>query len=393
MRRQRLSFCRRGFDQEGEKVTAKIKKELSLLAVIIKNNVVFFVALTAALLTMFIIPPDEKYIGYFDFKTLACLFCTLAVVNALKSIGFFGYIAGKIIIRAGNLRIATLLLVYITFIGSMFIANDMALLTFLPLGYFVLDSSGKKKYMAYVFILQTIAANLGGMLTPFGNPQNLYLYSKFNIPDGEFVSIMALPFAVSIALVTVCCLFFPGEHIAVTDSEKALPRGKTAFYLALFALTVVMVFRLIPYYIILPVVFVAVLFSDRKALLKVDWFLLMTFAAFFVFSGNMARIPAVSAFFLALLEKNTLLTSVLSCQVISNVPSAVLLSQFTGNYRDLLIGVNIGGTGTLIASLASLITFRMYVAHNKGGGGKYVLLYSAFSFAFLLILTVVSSIF
>ena len=204
---------------------------------------------------------------------------------------------------------------------------------------------------------------------------------------------MALPFAVSIALVTVCCLFFPGEHIAVTDSEKALPRGKTTFYLALFALTVVMVFRLIPYYIILPVVFVAVLFSDRKALLKVDWFLLMTFAAFFVFSGNMARIPAVSAFFSALLEKNTLLTSVLSCQVISNVPSAVLLSQFTGNYRDLLIGVNIGGTGTLIASLASLITFRMYVAHNKGGGGKYVLLYSAFSFAFLLILTVVSSIF
>ena len=393
MRRQRLSFCRRGFDQEGEKVTAKIKKELSLLAVIIKNNVVFFVALTAALLTMFIIPPDEKYIGYFDFKTLACLFCTLAVVNALKSIGFFGYIAGKIIIRAGNLRIATLLLVYITFIGSMFIANDMALLTFLPLGYFVLDSSGKKKYMAYVFILQTIAANLGGMLTPFGNPQNLYLYSKFNIPDGEFISIMALPFAVSIALVTVCCLFFPGEHIAVTDSGKALPRGKTAFYLALFALTVVMVFRLIPYYIILPVVFVAVLFSDRKSLLKVDWFLLMTFAAFFVFSGNMARIPAVSAFFSALLEKNTLLTSVLSCQVISNVPSAVLLSQFTGNYRDLLIGVNIGGTGMLIASLASLITFRMYVAHNKGGGGKYVLLYSAFSFAFLLILTVVSSIF
>ena len=393
MRRQRLSFCRRGFGQEGEKVTAKIKKELSLLAVIIKNNVVFFVALTAALLTMLIIPPDEKYIGYFDFKTLACLFCTLAVVNALKSIGFFGYIAGKIIIRAGNLRIATLLLVYITFIGSMFIANDMALLTFLPLGYFVLDSSGKKKYMAYVFILQTIAANLGGMLTPFGNPQNLYLYSKFNIPDGEFISIMALPFAVSIALVTVCCLFFPGEHIAVTDSEKALPRGKTAFYLALFVLTVVMVFRLIPYYIILPVVFVAVLFSDRKSLLKVDWFLLMTFAAFFVFSGNMARIPAVSAFFSALLEKNTLLTSVLSCQVISNVPSAVLLSQFTGNYRDLLIGVNIGGTGTLIASLASLITFRMYVAHNKGGGGKYVLLYSAFSFVFLLILTVVSSIF
>ena len=324
-----------------------------------KGHAVLCVAVLAAAISACFVPPDAAYLGYFDLRTLSCLFLTLAVVAALRNIKFFTILARKIVAVAGNLRTLALALIYITFIGSMFIANDMALLTFLPLGYFVLDSSGKKKYMAYVFILQTIAANLGGMLTPFGNPQNLYLYSKFNIPDGEFVSIMALPFAVSIALVTVCCLFFPGEHIAVTDSEKALPRGKTTFYLALFALTVVMVFRLIPYYIILPVVFVAVLFSDRKALLKVDWFLLMTFAAFFVFSGNMARIPAVSAFFSALLEKNTLLTSVLSCQVISNVPSAVLLSQFTGNYRDLLIGVNIGGTGTLIASLSSLIKFRM----------------------------------
>ncbi len=366
------------------------KKELSLLKAIFKNNIVFFVALTAAVITMFIIPPDGEYIGYFDFKTLACLFCTLAVVNALKDIGFFGYIAQKIILRAGTLRIAALLLIYITFIGSMFIANDMALLTFLPLGYYVLNSSDQKKYMAYVFILQTIAANLGGMLTPFGNPQNLYLYSRFNIPDGEFVSIMALPFGVSIALVTVCCLFFPGIKITVSDGIGAAPhKGRTVFYLALFFLTIVMVFRLLPYYVILPIVFVAILFADRSALLKVDYFLLLTFAAFFVFSGNMARIPAVSDFFSALLEKSTLLTSVFSCQIISNVPSAVLLSQFTQNYRELLLGVNIGGTGTIIASLASLITLRMYAGYNRGSGGRYILLYSAFSFGFLAILVAV----
>lgn len=370
-----------------------VKREFSLLKAIIKNNIVFFAAFTAAVVTMFIVPPDGEYVGYFDFKTLSCLFCTLAVVNALKDIGFFGFLAQKIIARAGNLRLAVLLLIYITFIGSMFIANDMALLTFLPLGYYVLTSSGEEKHMAYVFILQTIAANLGGMLTPFGNPQNLYLYSKFNIPDDEFVSVMALPFAVSITLVTVCCLFFPGRKISVgAGNAMAPPTGRTSFYLVLFVLTVVMVFRILPYYVILPIVFVAILLTDRKALLKVDYFLLLTFAAFFVFSGNMARIPAVSSFFSSLLEKNTLLTSVLSCQVISNVPSAVLLSQFTENYRELLVGVNIGGTGTLIASLASLITFRVYVGHNKGKGGRYVLLYSLFSFCFLAVLIVVCSI-
>ncbi len=366
----------------------KIKKEFSLLKAIVKNNVVFFVAFFAALITAFIIPPDSEYIGYFDFKTLACLFSTLLVVNALKDIGFFSFIAQKIIVKAGSLRASVLLLVYITFIGSMFIANDMALLTFLPLGYYVLTKSKQEKVMAYVFILQTIAANLGGMLTPFGNPQNLYLYSKFEIPNGEFTAIMAPPFALSITLVTLCCLFFSKEKITLEDSNTKPPKkGATAYYLALFALTVVMVFRVLPYYIILPIIAVPMLFTNRKAFLKVDWFLLLTFAAFFVFSGNMARIPAVSEFFGGLLEKSTLLTSVFSCQVISNVPSAVLLSQFTQNYTDLLLGVNIGGTGTLIASLASLITFKVYVGHNKGRGMKYLGLYSAFSFGFLIILT------
>ena len=368
-------------------MTAKIKKELSLLAVIIKNNVVFFVALTAALLTMLIIPPDEKYIGYFDFKTLACLFCTLAVVNALKSIGFFGYIAGKIIIRAGNLRIATLLLVYITFIGSMLIANDMALLTFLPLGYFVLTTTGKQKYMAFTFVMQNIAANLGGMLTPFGNPQNLYLYTKFEIPNGEFMRIMAPPFALSVLLITVCCLVFvKPEPLALADERIQLNPKRTALYLALFALAIAIVFRGIPYWIGLIVIPAVLLFADRKALRMVDYPLLFTFVFFFIFAGNMARIGAVRGFFSGLLARNTLVFSALSCQCISNVPSAILLSQFTQNYADLLVGVNVGGVGTLIASLASLITFREYVKHNPEKAGRYLAEFSAFNFGFLFVL-------
>ncbi len=353
----------------------------------IKKNAVMCIALLAALITSCIVPPDKQYLEYLDYRTLTCLFCVLAVVCALKNIRFFFMLARKIVQLFKTARMAVLALVYITFIGSMLIANDMALLTFLPLGYLVLTATEKKKYMAVTFILQNIAANLGGMLTPFGNPQNLYLYSKFGIPTVEFMGIMALPFAVSILLITLCCfLFIKAEPLSLEEEKIQLPVARTFAYLGLFALSIVIVFRGIPYWIGLIIIPVALLFLDRKALKQVDYPLLLTFVFFFIFSGNMARIEGVRQLFSALLEKNTLLVSALSCQVISNVPSAILLSQFTGNYADLLVGVNVGGVGTLISSLASLITFREYAKHNPGKTGKYIGLFSAFNFAFLLIL-------
>ncbi|MBQ9805598.1 MAG: citrate transporter [Clostridia bacterium] len=357
-----------------------------------RKNTVLCIAFLAALITSIIVPPDAQYADYFDFKTLTCLFCVLAVVCALKNIHFFTILARKIVDCTGNLRVAVLALVYITFIGSMLIANDMALLTFLPLGFFVLTATGKTKYMAVVFILQNIAANLGGMLTPFGNPQNLYLYTKFNIPTGEFMGIMLIPFVASIALITLCCFFFPKASLAITEScEYRLPAKRTVIYLILFALSIIIVFRVIPYWIGLIVITLALFVMDLDALKKVDYPLLLTFVCFFIFSGNMARIDAVSSLFSSLLEKNTLIVSALSCQVISNVPSAILLSQFTENYPALLLGVNIGGTGTLIASLASLITFREYSAHNPGKSGRYIMLFSAFNFGFLILLAVLCS--
>lgn len=354
----------------------------------IKKNTVMTVALTAAVITSFIVPIDREYIGYFDFKTLTCLFSVLAVVCALKNIRFFYILAKRIVRIFKNTRMSILALVYITFIGSMLIANDMALLTFLPLGYFVLTTTGKEKHMAFTFIMQNIAANLGGMLTPFGNPQNLYLYTKFNIPNGEFITIMAPPFALSVVLITLCCIvFIKPEPLDIPDGEDKLPPARTALYLCLFALAIAIVFRGIPYWIGLIVIPAVLLFADRKALAAVDYPLLFTFVFFFIFSGNMARIGAVREFFSVLMEKSTLLFSVLSCQCISNVPSAILLSQFTDNYPDLLVGVNIGGVGTLIASLASLITFREYCRHNPGKAGYYVRTFSLFNFGFLIILT------
>ena len=374
------------------RMNAQVKEfhyEQSKLKQFIKDNLVLIIAIFAAVVTSFIIPPDKEYLCYFDFKTLSCLFCVLAVVCALRNVRFFYTLAKAIVRKFRNTRIAILALVYITFIGSMLIANDMALLTFLPLGYFILHTTKKEKYLAFAYIMQNIAANLGGMLTPFGNPQNLYLYSKFNIPDVEFVRIMFPPFVVAIVLITACCLIFvKKEPLEIEEKAAALPWGRVIIYLTLFAIAILMVFRFMPYQIGLIIIPLAILFLDRQALAQVDYGLLFTFVFFFIFAGNMGRIEAVREFFSYLLGINTLVFSALSCQFISNVPSAILLSQFTDNYRELLLGVNIGGAGTLIASLASLITFKEYSKQDPKHTLGYMVKFTVFNFAFLIILTV-----
>ncbi len=354
----------------------------------VKKNAVMVIAFFAAIITCFFVPPSVEYFEYIDYKTIACLFCVLSVVCALKNVNFFYMLARKIVQLFRTTRISILALVYITFIGSMLIANDMALLTFLPLGYLVLSSTKKEKYMAFTFIMQNIAANLGGMLTPFGNPQNLYLYSYFNIPNIEFLKIMTPPFVLSILLITVCCIIFvKNEPLFLSDEKFELHPARTVFYMSLFALSILIVFRGIPYWIGLVVITISLLIADREALKMVDYPLLLTFVFFFVFSGNMARIELVRDFFSFLLGKSTLIFSIISCQLISNVPSAILLSQFTDNYTGLLLGVNIGGVGTLISSLASLITFREYLSHNPGRTAYYIGRFSAYNFGFLATLT------
>ncbi len=355
----------------------------------IRKNTVLSIAIVAAIVTSFIVTPDEAYLGYVDLKTMCCLFGTLAVVCALKNIRFFAILASRIILIAGNSRTAAVTLVFITFFGSMLIANDMALITFLPLGYYVFSTTGERKEVATVFILQNIAANLGGMLTPFGNPQNLYMYAKYSIPTGEFMRIMAAPFAVALIMIIGCCFLIPKHSMKIIDTgDTKMPVHRTIIYLILFAITILMVFRIIPYWLAIAIVLLALIILDRKAIKMVDYGLLFTFVCFFIFAGNMGRMEPVKRFFSYLLNLNPLITSVFSCQVISNVPSAILLSQFTENYTPLLLGVNIGGAGTLIASLASLITFGEYNKHYPGSAKEYILRFSAYNFSFVIVLTV-----
>lgn len=379
---------------------------LRRLARIIRQNATASIAAAAALVTMLFVPPDAAYLGYFDLNTLACLFALLAVIRALRNAGFFETIAHAVVRRFKTLRGLGCALVGVTLVCSMFATNDMALLMLLPLSTVTLASTGNERALPFTFVMQAIAANLGGMILPFGNPQNIFLNSRFGIAFPDFLATMALPFAVSVVLIALCCLAgfkaTPLSSSGVPDadaSERApLPRAKTALYLVLFALSLGMVFRVVPFVAGVVIVAAALLFADRRALAHVDWGLLATFALFFVFSGNMARIPEVQGFFSMLLGQSTLVTSALASQVISNVPAAILLAPFVDGYQSLLIGVNIGGAGTLIASLASLIAFSHFRAIKRGmkrpgiqalSTKRYLVLFGALNFAFLAVLLAV----
>ena len=336
-----------------------------------RANAMLVISLLAAAATAFFVPPDSAYLGYYDLKTLSCLFSVLAVVGALRDLDVFSALSQRMVHTFSTVRGVCTALVVITMFGSMLLTNDTALLTFLPLGWFVLSVTGQEKHAALLFILQNCAANLCGMITPFGNPQNLYLFSYYGIPAGTFFSVMLPPFILSTVLILLCCLLFPKDRLTVPEAQVIVDRRRAVVYGGLFCLAVIVL---------------ALWFLDRHALKTVDWGLLATFAAFFTFSGNLARMEPVRMLFVRLLSHGTMLISALTCQIISNVPAAILLSRFTQDARGLLVGVNIGGAGTLVASLASLITFREYTRRVPGGAKHFLILFSAISFAFLAVL-------
>ncbi|MEG1609515.1 MAG: SLC13 family permease, partial [Clostridia bacterium] len=238
-----------------------------------------------------------EYLRYVDYRTITCLFCMLLCVSALRNIYFFRFSARKIVQKFKTTRSAIIAIVIITFVGSLLIANDLALITFLPLGYIVLKSTGKENYIAFTFIMQNIAANLGGMLTPFGNPQNLYLYSFYNIGGLEFCKIMLIPFLVSIAMIFFICLFVKSESLQFeNDMNITLDKKRLFVYLLLFAFSIVIVFRIIPYWIGLIIIPLVIGIMDFKAVKNVDYGLLFTFVAFFIFVGNISRLEVVNNF-------------------------------------------------------------------------------------------------
>ena len=323
------------------------------------------ISLLLAVLSMIFVPLDRQYANYIDFHTLSILLSLMLIMAGLRDLGLFSTIGSRMLDRTSNVRSLSIVLVLLCFVFSMFITNDVSIIAFVPFTIDVLIMAGLEKYMIRIIVLQTVAANLGSMLTPIGNPQNLYLFSKSRMSPAGFVSLM-LPYTLlSFAgLLAACFILIDRRDVSVkTQAPKTLlsaEKRKAVIYILLFLFALTSVARLISVYIVMAVVLAAVLALDRKTLLKADYALLFTFVFLFIFIGNMKRIPQISLWLGSIIQGHELLTSVLSSQVISNVPAAILLSGFTDNTSALIVGTNLGGLGTIIASMASLISFKYY---------------------------------
>ena len=335
----------------------------------IAKETVLCIAAACAVLTMFFVPPDKEYLHYIDFRVLCLLLCLMAVVAGLKAIGLFHWLTAQLLRRIHNGRILGVTLVLLPFFCSMFVTNDVALIIFIPFTLMLLEQLGCSRRIIPVTVFQTIAANLGSMATPVGNPQNLYLYAFYQLGIGDFFSVTLPLTAVSLVLLTIASIPLLPRKLQdqATESVSIESTKQLLICLGLFILSLLTVFRVIPYLITTIVTVVVFFFVNRNRLKEIDYMLLLTFVCFFTVSENLGRIDGIRIFLQQLLQENALFTAVGTSQIISNVPAAIMLSGFTDQWQQMLSGVNIGGLGTPIASLASLITIKFYM---RWPGGK-----------------------
>ena len=346
----------------------------------IKKDPVLSIAALCAIVTAFFVPPDRGYIDYMDLRVLCLLLCLMAVVAGFGSCGAFTTLAYALLRRCRRGAVLGPVLVMLPFFTSMLVTNDVALLTFVPFTMLLLRQMGCHKSLIPTLVLQTVAANLGSMATPVGNPQNLYLFGYYALSPGEFFSAVLPLTALSFVALAVGSLFLLPKKLPEVELEQEHLHDteKLLIYAALFCLCLTAVFRWMHYAVVTVLVVVMLALLNRRLLKKVDYPLLVTFVCFFILSGNLGRMEAVHEFLRSLLERNTLLTSLGASQIISNVPAAVLLSEFTEDWRSLLQGVNIGGLGTPCASLASLITLKLYMSGAKEAKvGRFLLVFTA----------------
>lgn len=364
------------------------KQYYRIMLSFIKKEITFTVALVLTIITSFLVHPSIEYLTCIDYRMLALLFCLMAISSGLKESGFLEYLANLIVSKVNSFKYLSLLLVYLVFFASMFITNDVALLVFVPFTLLVVSNVVTEDKIIFLIILETVSANLGSMATPIGNPQNLYLYSYYNLSAYDFFSSIVPVALFSLVLLTLTVFIFcKGTISIVVDKrERRVNKKLTLSYFALLILSLLTVFKVFDYRLLLFVIVLFLLFFSRKTFLAVDYLLLLTFVLFFIFSHNISSIATIKSFLTSLMERSALLTSLLTSQVISNVPSAVLLSSATSNWKELLLGVDIGGLGTLVASLASLISFKIYANRSEAKVKRYLLRFTLINFALLVLL-------
>ncbi len=358
----------------------------------LRQEKVMCIAAGCAVVTMLLVPPDSAYSGYIDLRVLCLLLCLMAVVAGFQRCGTFQWLAAVLLQHSSGGRVLGVILILLPFFAAMLVTNDVALLTFVPFTLLLLEQIGCQKAVVPILVLQTIAANLGSMATPVGNPQNLFLYATYELSAESFFSAMVPLTLISLVCLTAAAVPILPRELPVPELEGQIRTPKQlAVYAVLFILCLLTVFRVLPYGITTVLVLLVIGFMDRRVLAGVDYALLVTFVCFFIVSGNLGRIEIVRIFLQELLAGNPLLTAVGASQIISNVPAAVLLSTFTDAWKPLLEGVNIGGLGTPIASLASLITLKLYLAWPKSQGGRFLAVFTVANVIGLVILITVAS--
>lgn len=362
-----------------------------------KKQSVLCIAFLAALITVFFVPISSGYIKYINFSTLILLFCLMGAVAGLNGCGVFKKLSHWLLSHCTSLRAVVFALMNACFFSSMLITNDVALITFVPVTVMIFRSLRLKNNtpLMWAVIIETAAANLGSMLLPTGNPQNIFLCSQFSLTPALLIKTL-LPFGIaSYILLSLSVLLIPKipAEARQEESESSDFSLRTVLCCAvIFVLSLLTVAGILNEYICLAVSTVLIVASDFRLFAKIDYSLLLTFVFFFIFTGNIGCIEAVSDFLSSVVSGHELVASVLSSQIISNVPAAVLLSSFTDKAELLLIGTNLGGLGTPIASLASLISYRLYMTDKTSRGGRYMALFMVYNVLFLAILCALAAI-
>ena len=364
------------------------------LKTFIKKEIVLVISMILAAVSCFFVCPDSLYFSYIDYRTLVILLSLMITMAGFQKQNVFKQIGEFLVNKMNSSRGVIIIFVALCFISSMFITNDVALLTFVPFSIITLTIADRKDLFINTIVLETIAANLGSMLTPLGNPQNLYLYSLSNMAIGEFIMLI-LPYSIASAIVLfIFCIFcIDKKNIALTEkttySRTAHDRKLILMYSISFLLSILVVAHVIPYQAGLLIILAFVLIFDREIIIKPDYSLILTFVFLFIFIGNIKRIPALNDMLHAIVNSHEISTSIILSQFISNVPAAILCSGFTSDISKLIIGTNVGGLGTLIASMASLISFKQYVKTKNADTKKYITVFTVYNIVFLLVMIVI----
>lgn len=347
-----------------------MKKVLSFL----KKEPVLCAALILAFCAVVVVKPEATQItGAIDFRVLSLLFSLMAIIQAFRSVNVLDSFAAFVLKACHTARSLFLSLTALVFFSSMAVTNDVALLTFVPITLITCRKALlSEKQIVLLIVIETLAANLGSCVTPMGNPQNLYLFSYYNMNGSQFFLETMKIGIPSLLLLAGLILIITRQTVSLTTGSAAPISPvrspiRTFIYTATLITILLSVFRVLDYKISLAVTVLVLAVCNWRLFAKVDYSLLLTFTGFFIFTGTISAVPAVSATLSRLLKTplSSYITAIATSQIISNVPAALLLSGFTENASALLLGVNVGGLGTLIASLASVISYKLYSADHE----------------------------